>query len=34
MASNAAFSVMKEFLPDIGRRLVKKQKKPDSKLSR
>jgi hypothetical protein len=30
MASNAAFSVVKEFLPDLGRKIAKKHKKSDS----
>jgi hypothetical protein len=28
MASNMGFSVVKEFLPDLGRALAKKRKKP------
>ena len=28
MASNAAFGIVKEFLPDLGRGLAKKHKKP------
>jgi len=28
MGSNVGFSVVKEFLPDLGRRLSKKNKKP------
>jgi hypothetical protein len=28
MGSNAAFGIVKEFLPDLGRALAKKHKKP------
>jgi hypothetical protein len=30
MASNTGFSVLKEFLPDLGRKLAKKYKKPET----